>query len=147
MYRYLHFCFIVVLLSLTGISLEIPQKIYGAPDWYSENCWFSNWKSPVREVDCATNVPAANYYNRKSVLGMRQADGDTLLTLIKQRGFIIAGVDYYALTPLSPFIFPKLFEKYSDKLIGGGVIYIKIFKNDNIFSYEILGTSRELTDR
>lgn len=147
MYRYLHFFCIVVLVSLISISWQIPQKIIGAPDWYAEHCWFSNWKYPVTVVDCATNVPVASYYSGKNVVGMREGDRDAFISLMKQRGCLIAGVDYYALTWLSPFYFPKLFEKYSDNLSKGSVIYLKICMKDSIFTYEIIGSSQNRKNR
>ncbi len=143
MSRFLHFCCIVVLVFLTGISLEIPEKKYGEPDWYAQYCWFANWRNPPWPVDCATNVPLATYYSGRSVIGLRETDREQFLAEIQKRGCLIAGIDYYELTNVTPLEFPKLLRQFRDQLANGSVIYVRICRKDKVFTYEILGASQE----
>jgi len=76
---------------------------------------------------------------------MREADRGVFLDLIRRKGCLIAGVDYYANTALSPFIFPRLFERYNEPMYRGAVVYLKICLQDSLFTYSILGSSVQST--
>jgi hypothetical protein len=143
MSRFLHVCCIAVLIFLTDISLEIPAKTYGPPEWFSEHCWFANWKNQPFPIDCATNVPVASYYAGHPVLGLREHDHDQFMKAIREKGCLIAGVDYYVNMMVSQLVFPPSFENYRPHTFAGSVVYVRICLVDTFFTYTILGTSRE----
>ena len=132
----------VVLVFLTAISLGIPNKMYGPPEWYAQYCWFTNWKDPIVHVDCATNVPVAQYYSGGNIMGIRDTDQKTIDAEIEKRGCIVAGLDYYALTDVAHLSIEPLVQRFGDELAQGGVAYVKICKQDKGYSFHLISISK-----
>jgi hypothetical protein len=77
---------------------------------------------------------------------MRETNRADFFALLKKQGCVIAGIDYYALTTLSPFDIPNLLDRHSEELANGSVFYVKICLKDSVMTSEIIGRSVELTE-
>jgi hypothetical protein len=91
-------------------------------------------------------VPVANYYTGRSVHGMREDNRDDFFALLNKQGCVIAGIDYYALTPLSCINIPTLLEYHSGELAHGSVFYLKISLKNGVMTSEIISRSVERTE-
>ncbi len=74
---------------------------------------------------------------------MREEDRDAFLSLMRKKGCLIAGLDYYAFTRTTPFVFPRVFSNYNERVYNGGVVYIRICMKDSAFVYSVIGSSHE----
>ena len=77
---------------------------------------------------------------------MREENRDDFFALLNKQGCVIAGIDYYALTPLSCINIPTLLDYHSEELANGSVFYLKICLKNGVVTSEIIGRSAEVTE-
>lgn len=113
-------------------SSTIPNELVGHPDhWWNGEVWFANW-SGLYPCTHSTNVAVASYYTGFPTAGLRDADKRDVSIRLESGDTLLFGADYYALTGLSSMFFvPQILMTYEDLLQNGGVIYCKVFKNEN----------------
>ncbi|HUN64737.1 MAG TPA: hypothetical protein VMW43_01445 [Bacteroidota bacterium] len=98
-------------------------------------------------VDCSTDVPVSAYYQQQEVIGLREADKSKFDALVRRKGCVVAGIDYYALTNVSHLNLQPLIRKYGRNLAAGSVAYLKICQKDSGYSFDMLGISDGAEDR